>query len=302
MYNESMNAIALPTKDEIIRLKGQHLNEADTKRILIDRILQALGWDTLNVTEVKNEYRYKAGDNPVDYALFPAGKPIFIEAKGLEEAVPDRKHVCQLLTYSVAGGIEWCVLTNGDEWIIYNATGPGDAENKVFRHIKLSTGEQAEWLFLLHKDKVQDSALEELWKTETTGKQIVQWFSEAFKTGDKRLLRLIRKAHPNLPVKAVKDLLLRLTVSLPSLSGVTKMTAGQTSGTRQTVPSTTPRRTRASGKGTYTLAIYGQTTQHTSYVQVFLEILRELGAHDSSFMEKFAAASGPKKPGGRSLF
>jgi hypothetical protein len=257
-----MNATALPTKDEIIRLKGQHLNESDTKRILIDRTLQSLGWDTLNVAEVKNEYRHKPGDNPVDYALFPSGKPILIEAKGLEEPVPDRKHVCQLLMYSVAAGSKWCVLTNGDEWIIYNATGPGDIEieDKVFRHIKLSTGEQAEWLFLLQKDKVQDAALDVLWETETTGKQIVQWFSDVFKTADKRLLRLIRKAHPNLPLKAVKDVLLRLTVSLPSLNGLIKMTGGQSSGTGQTVPTTAPRRTRASGKGTYTLTMYGQTT------------------------------------------
>jgi len=63
---------------------GKKIGEAKTKASLIEPVIGALGWDTLNWNEVCREYRHEAGDNPVDYALLLNGRPeLFIEAKGL---------------------------------------------------------------------------------------------------------------------------------------------------------------------------------------------------------------------------
>jgi len=52
-----------------IRERGDHLSEQDTKAILIEPVLAALGWRLDDIADVRREYRAKPQDNPVDYAL-----------------------------------------------------------------------------------------------------------------------------------------------------------------------------------------------------------------------------------------
>lgn len=58
-----------------LRAQGNRISEQDTKRILITPAVEALGWDILDIDEVRNEYRHKAADNRVDYALFLSRSP-----------------------------------------------------------------------------------------------------------------------------------------------------------------------------------------------------------------------------------
>jgi len=60
---------------EQIRGRGEHVSEQDTKSILIEPMLAALGWELNELDDVRREYRYKSQDNPVDYALFIFGRP-----------------------------------------------------------------------------------------------------------------------------------------------------------------------------------------------------------------------------------
>lgn len=60
--------------------------EIRTRYTLVDPILQALGWDLEDPSQVKVEYETTDPPNPhrVDYALFSEGKPVIIvEAKAL---------------------------------------------------------------------------------------------------------------------------------------------------------------------------------------------------------------------------
>ena len=54
--------------------------------------------------------------------------------------------------------MEWCVLTNGDEYRIYNTFAKAEAEKKVFRRITLSDRDQRtfciETLLLLSKQQI----------------------------------------------------------------------------------------------------------------------------------------------------
>jgi predicted type IV restriction endonuclease len=52
------------------------LGEQNTKAALIEPLLRALGWDGEDVDEVHREYKLRAMDNPVDYALMLERKPV----------------------------------------------------------------------------------------------------------------------------------------------------------------------------------------------------------------------------------
>jgi hypothetical protein len=118
------------------------IGEQNTKAALIDSLLGALGWDVGDPDEVCREYKNKPTDNPVDYALLLLRSPrLLIEAKGFGQKVEDRKWLSQTLGYATVIGVEWCVLTNGDEYRIYNAHAPVDVEKKLFRAVCLSDEE-----------------------------------------------------------------------------------------------------------------------------------------------------------------
>jgi hypothetical protein len=91
-----------------LRAQGSRVSEQDTKRILITPAIAALGWDTLDIEEVRNEYRHNTADNPVDYALFLNRSPVlFVEAKPLGHDLNDRKWVVQTINYANTAGVDW---------------------------------------------------------------------------------------------------------------------------------------------------------------------------------------------------
>ena len=107
----------------ILKDRDRRIGEQNTKAALIEPLLEVLGWDIRDWDEVHREYRSKSVDSPVDYALKIMRTPrLFLEAKGLDEDLADRKWVAQVLGYATVAGVEWCVLTDGDEWRFYNST------------------------------------------------------------------------------------------------------------------------------------------------------------------------------------
>ena len=106
--------------------------EDDTIRIFVLPLLAALGWDIEDLDEVKGQYRHKNSDNPVDFALCLQRSPVlFIEAKSLNENLNDRKRAVQTLNYANTAGVDWCVLTNGNEYRYYKTHAKGEIERKA---------------------------------------------------------------------------------------------------------------------------------------------------------------------------
>src|SRR5262249_36833849 len=115
------------------------LGEENAKASLIEPVLEALGWDIRDPDVVYREFRPNPKDNPVDYCLrLMRNTRLLIEAKGLGEDLSDRKWIAQILGYATVAGAEWCVLTDGDEYRLYNAVAAVDADAKLFCRIKLS--------------------------------------------------------------------------------------------------------------------------------------------------------------------
>jgi Restriction Enzyme Adenine Methylase Associated/Type I restriction enzyme R protein N terminus (HSDR_N) len=202
-----------------IRTRKENVGEQNTKAALIDPLLSALGWDIEDIDEVSREYRRKPQDNPVDYALFMLRSPrLFVEAKGLEKDLSDRKWISQILGYATVVGVEWCILTNGDEYRLYNAHAPVDVEQKLFRAVRLSEADQDEYtletLELLSKEKMGDNLLNVLWKAHFIDRHVSQALGELLQNDDTGLIRLIRKRTPELAPSEIRESLKRADIHI----------------------------------------------------------------------------------------
>ena len=197
---QTLTLVIQNLRNNIKRLvsKGRSVGEEDTKRALINPLLDCLGWNLQDIDEVRNEYRYQAKSNPVDYALFLMGDPVlFVEAKPLRTSLDDHKWISQTIAYAVEAGVEWCVLTNGDEYRLYNAHALVDTQGKLFRTIQLSDQDKEsltlETLDLLSKEKMKEKQLSVFWKAHFIDRNVKSALEGLVYNHDESLVRLLTK-------------------------------------------------------------------------------------------------------------
>jgi hypothetical protein len=205
-------------RERIVRHRGAAIGEQNTKATLIEPILRALGWDLEDLDEVRREYRRRPADNPVDYALHLLRTPrLFVEAKGLDENLDDARWANQIMSYAVVAGVQWVLLTNGDEYRIYNTHAPVPVEEKLFRAVRLSEeGARAEDVFdLIAKDRLRENAIDALWKAHFVDRQLRTVIEGLFAgIPDPSLVRIIAKRVPALSRADVRAGLTRARVHL----------------------------------------------------------------------------------------
>ena len=108
-------------------------DETRTRQVLIDPLLQELGWDVSNPNIVQLEYRVK--QKRPDYALMSRGKPLaVVEAKRLGSDLG----VIQALAYAVAAAIPYMIVTDGDKWEMYEVFKQTELEEKLLMKLELS--------------------------------------------------------------------------------------------------------------------------------------------------------------------
>jgi len=171
------------------------VGEENTKAVLVEPMLQALGWDTHDLDEVQREFRYKSQDNPVDYALLVSAKPrLFVEAKSLGRDLGQHKWRIQAVNYANTSGVEWCVLTDGNFWQVYKSNAPGDLDQKLFLETWLYSADgrtppygPGYVLSLLARDKLAEKQIEMLWQALNVDRR-----------GREALLALIETPDPSL--------------------------------------------------------------------------------------------------------
>jgi len=205
-----------------LRAQGGRISEQDTKRILITPAVEALGWDILDIDEVRNEYRHNAADNPVDYALFLNRSPVlFVEAKPLGHGLDDRKWIVQTINYANAAGVDWCVLTNGAEWRIYKVHAQVEADRKLFAAVAIDKPEALDdavrVLSLLSRDNMHARAIDELWQAWHVDSQVQMALEQTLQ--DDAFATLLRKRVPLLVLADIRKSLRRasITVSYPNI-------------------------------------------------------------------------------------
>lgn len=243
-------------RDRILRVrkKGGPIGEEDTKRVFVNPLLEILGWDIQDLDEVKNQYRHRSQDNPVDYALFMLRTPcLFVEAKPLNASLDDRKWTSQTIGYAATAGVEWCVLTNGDEYRLYNAHAPVDADEKLFRKVRLSDETSdavtAETLDLLSKSKMEEKRLNVLWKAHFVDRRVKAVLETLIHTQDASLVRLLHKKTSGLTHGDILNSLKRTDVQVGFPVSPTSMQAPETQDEPGKRKSRVPRRRGGKERG-----------------------------------------------------
>jgi hypothetical protein len=212
------------TAELLQRFHGRALGEQNTKASLVEPILEALGWAIRDPDEVHREFKPTTKDSPVDYALSLLRKPrLFVEAKGLGETLSDRKWIAQVLGYAIVAGVEWCVLTDGDEYRFYNATAPVDAEEKLFWKIKLSEDSidaSTKTLDLISRHNMEENLIDVLWSAFYVDRRVKAALRDLIGatdgTPDRGLLRLLRRKVAKLTPKEIAESLRRLDIRIDS--------------------------------------------------------------------------------------
>lgn len=146
-----------------VKLKASGGNEANTKALLIEPMLSALGWDTIDVDQVEREYRVY-DKTSLDYALRIDGDlKLFVEAKAVGKQLDDKAFISQTVNYANNEGVVWCVLTNGLAYRVYKTNEPVAMQDKLLFEVDLtegSTSEVAQALQLLGRGALANGDLE----------------------------------------------------------------------------------------------------------------------------------------------
>lgn len=198
--------------------QSRSMNEQSTKSALIEPILRALGWDVEDVDEVVHEYRRKQQDNPVDFAMMVVRVPrLFLEAKALRRSLDDPKWIKQALGYASVAGVQWVVLSNGDEYRIYNSHAVVPIEKKLFRKFRLTEPdpEIPKILSLISKRELQEKTIDLLWNAHYIDNHVKAAVEDLFHGGGTdALIELIRGANRELSVGDVRASLQRASVTV----------------------------------------------------------------------------------------
>lgn len=227
----------------IAQHRGKGIGEQNTKAVLINPVLRALGWDLEDLDEVVLEFKRKAMDNPVDYALMLQRTPrLFIEAKPLDGNLNDPKWAGQIMAYATVAGVQWVALTDGDEYRIYNSHAPVPVEQKLFKRTRISADEDVvENLQLLSKDRMQQGLMATMWHAHFIDEQLRTAMASLLKPEPSAaLIRLIRKGTPSMGPAEIRDGLARMEVQFdfpsPPVAPLTP-----TAAVKSTKAATTPR-------------------------------------------------------------
>lgn len=206
-------------RNKIARYKGRALNEENTKTALIHPVLRALGWHVGNLEAVQQEYRPSPRHKPVDYALLLLRTPkLLVEAKALDHNLGDWKWTGQIMGYATVAGVQWVVITNGDEYRIYNAHAPVPVEQKLFRSVRITDehSRPEETLMLLSKEAMQEEEIEIRWKAHFVDRQVhdaLKGLFAATPDPDESLVGLVKKRVTGLPRKEIRASLKRVQVT-----------------------------------------------------------------------------------------
>lgn len=124
-----------------------NFSELDVQRLIVEPILQWLGYDTFNYDVVREQVLIglsgpKGGEGRADYVLLEQGTvQIVVEAKKMAiNTLQDKMVVKQVLDYCSMhpDRPRWGVLTNGKEWHIYDSHATGGAFDRCILKVQIT--------------------------------------------------------------------------------------------------------------------------------------------------------------------
>ncbi len=207
-------------RQKLPNLKRRSLKETSTRIIIIDPLLEALGWNVQEPDDVQLEYPTVDGKS-VDYALKINKKPVLlVEAKALDDPLTDVKSVTQVISYAANDGIVWCILTNGIRWKVYKSSEECAAPEKLLFEVDLEGTEKeglslsqiTKQLWRLSAEELARGSLGELGERVFTDTRVRKAMLSIISSPPRPLLNLLRKSKEceNLPAEKIKNSLSRI--------------------------------------------------------------------------------------------
>jgi predicted type IV restriction endonuclease len=178
---------------------GSKLTEAMTEAIVIDKLLQALGYEVWECQ--KQGFAEGIGTIP-DYTLLPKTvRQWFLEVKKWKSLLTE-KDASQAVTYAFNQGSRWAVLTNGDEWRIYDAHNTSCLADKCVLILpSISSPEAGNILSLLSKEAITNDRLATTLKANLIFNALRKEFSDVNSSTIKFLRRTIESEYAVSSVK-----------------------------------------------------------------------------------------------------
>lgn len=234
------------------------MNETNTRVLLVEPVLDALGWNVRDLACVTREYQVYDGSF-LDYALLADGRPVlFLEAKALRSDLGDPKFTAQTVNYANNEGVVWCVLSDGVKYRVYKTNEPVDMSRKLVFEFDLHdfVEEQERPVLLrrlrmLSREAIATGELDALGARLFDDARVRTVLERLFSDPPSRFLNLLRDnledGRPLSPSN-IKDSLARVGRSLLGSSATVVPTPETTTPTAERKRSGSPRR----GKPTYT--------------------------------------------------
>jgi len=217
-------------------LRRHSLKETPTRTIVVDPVLEALGWDVRDPDEVQLEYPTVDGKS-VDYALkINQDTVLLVEAKALDDPLTDVKAITQVVGYAANDGIVWCVLTNGIRWQVYRSVEKCPAPEKLMFGVDLDPKQSqgipvqdlAEQLWRISRDEMARGTLDIEGEQTFTDSKVRKALDCLLLDPPRSLVSLLRRVADDntLTPQKVRDSLARLWsgrsgAPAPPLAGVT---------------------------------------------------------------------------------
>src|SRR5689334_17783728 len=115
------------------------------------------------------------------------------------------------MSYAGVAGVEWIVLTDGNEWRIYNSHAPVPIDQKLLMKVRVAddTPLAAQMLGLIAKDQIHTSRIEALWRAHFDDRKVLAALERLFDPENMVLLNHIRNGAKDLTADEVRGSLRR---------------------------------------------------------------------------------------------
>ncbi len=189
-------------RSKIDGLRKHGLKETPTRTIVIDPLLEALGWDVRDPDEVELEYPTVDGKS-VDYGLKLNRRCVLlVEAKAFDDPLTDVKAITQVVNYANSDGIVWCILTNGLTWKVYRSIENCPAPDKLMYEVSIdlrhsegmSVQEIAQKMWRFSREEIAGGALDALGEQTFTDGKVRKALDTIMVAPPRSLLNVVRKA------------------------------------------------------------------------------------------------------------
>ena len=198
---------------------GRTNSEENTKKKIIEPLLEVLGWDFLS-NEVQLEYPIRVGTRTVhvDYALLLEDKPVvLVEAKPFDETLSDYQSE-QIISYGRYEEVKWAALTNGRVLKIFNTEEGRTEKDSLIVEISLETlPQQVGELYLLSRESILTGEIENAAKRMAATMKAIRRLKQRQKELAEELKNIIIKitgAEDESHVENVANQLLKQTIEL----------------------------------------------------------------------------------------